>query len=425
MVGVEHMNDVILEIAKKTNMHPWWVESIAIEYTDCRDYALNGKISVFNFSKLDEDDLMKAVTNHKIVIRDTWIHNISNTLFVSRLLDSSTGEIPVMTLAPDKSHYIPEGIVPDNAFILSQNDISLVDPKLGLSRHFMVYDEGDIWQWEFADFVEVEGRGYGKWTSSHVNLDEFDKNHYRLQELYKLRNNTELYRKKIKKHYEHLNEIRQQIFLELIELHHKKKRLNNGVEKNGEYPIHRMSRYETYNIVDSKVYSMFLAEAIFYRELIERTSRSKKASLDNEIALNSNLDRIYQDRAMAIVSAAMCLEAYVNGIGFDMIQEKYLRIERKPIKYKIQELLKLKEKLYVYNDAVEPFKTMKKIFDKRNSLMHYKQKSTPALLKGDVYITSIGDVLDEKLIDKLEITVKDVVDLLCSELDLTSPNWII
>ena len=385
---------------------------------------MDGKISVFNFSKLDEDDLMQAVTNHKIIIRDTWIHNISNTLLASRLFDSAVGEIPIMPLASDNSHYIPEGIVPESAFILSLNDINLVDPKQGLYKHFMVYDEEKIWQWEFADFVEVEGRGYGKWTSPYVNLDEFDMNHNILHDLYKFRNDTKQYRIEIKKYYEHLNEIRNQLFSELIQLHHEKKLLNNGVNKISKYPIHRMSRYETYNIVGGELYSTFLAEAIFYREMIERTSSSKKASLDNEIALNSNLDRIYQDRALAIVSASMCLEAYVNGIGFDMIQEKFNKIE-KAIKDKIKELLKLKEKEYVYNENVEPFKTLKKIFDNRHSLMHYKQKSMPAIIKGDIYITLIGHVLDEKLIAKLEKTVNDVVELLCSELALTLPNWII
>ncbi len=43
---------LVRKVAKDVGVPEWWAESIAIEYTDCREYAVDGKICKFNFEKV-------------------------------------------------------------------------------------------------------------------------------------------------------------------------------------------------------------------------------------------------------------------------------------------------------------------------------------------------------------------------------------
>ena len=51
------MYKIIQTVAQKVKLPYWWVEAIAIEYTECREYATGNEIWAFNFDKLSEYDL--------------------------------------------------------------------------------------------------------------------------------------------------------------------------------------------------------------------------------------------------------------------------------------------------------------------------------------------------------------------------------
>lgn len=75
-----------------------------------------------------------------------------------------SNSIPQLT--NEENDMFPGGSLSKNAFPLQANPIDVVDPKLGFSNRFQVFDEGKLWQWEFAEFKTVPGRGFGEWVST-------------------------------------------------------------------------------------------------------------------------------------------------------------------------------------------------------------------------------------------------------------------
>ena len=45
------------QISKKLGLPLWWVESVAVEYFDCREYLTDGNFWVFNLNLLKNDDI--------------------------------------------------------------------------------------------------------------------------------------------------------------------------------------------------------------------------------------------------------------------------------------------------------------------------------------------------------------------------------
>ncbi|NOR77210.1 MAG: hypothetical protein GQ523_01985, partial [Methanophagales archaeon] len=50
------MHKIIEVVAQKMELPCWWIEAIAIEYTECREYATRDEIWAFNSDKLSEYD---------------------------------------------------------------------------------------------------------------------------------------------------------------------------------------------------------------------------------------------------------------------------------------------------------------------------------------------------------------------------------
>jgi hypothetical protein len=44
------MHELIERVAQKMKLPHWWIEAVAIEYTECREYATLNEIWTFNFN---------------------------------------------------------------------------------------------------------------------------------------------------------------------------------------------------------------------------------------------------------------------------------------------------------------------------------------------------------------------------------------
>ena len=101
------MHEVIEAVAKKMRLPYWWVKAIAIEYTECRDYATRDEIWTFNFDKLSEYNLEQAVRSHHVVVYGTLIHNVHADVWSSRTIERLVSDIPVK-LAEELALKYPE-----------------------------------------------------------------------------------------------------------------------------------------------------------------------------------------------------------------------------------------------------------------------------------------------------------------------------
>jgi hypothetical protein len=57
------------------------------------------------------------------------------------------------------------------------------DPKLDFSRYCIIFNGGIFYQWKIADFVTVEGKHRGTWTSNIVDLYELVSVNEKIQKL--------------------------------------------------------------------------------------------------------------------------------------------------------------------------------------------------------------------------------------------------
>ena len=61
-------NENIIHVSSKLKLPYWWVESIAIEYLNCREFAEHDEIWSFNFDLISKQELIEAVQTEKIVV---------------------------------------------------------------------------------------------------------------------------------------------------------------------------------------------------------------------------------------------------------------------------------------------------------------------------------------------------------------------
>ncbi|MGB7001087.1 MAG: hypothetical protein WBE22_03615 [Halobacteriota archaeon] len=109
------MHKIIEVVAQKMELPCWWVEAIAIEYTECREYATRDEIWAFNFDKLSEYDLEEAVRSRHVVVHGTLTHNVSADVWSSRAIERLVSDIPV-GLCEQPDDVIAEGLVSDYHF---------------------------------------------------------------------------------------------------------------------------------------------------------------------------------------------------------------------------------------------------------------------------------------------------------------------
>ena len=130
--------NVIEIVANELKLPTWWVEAIAIEYCDCREFAMGEEIWSFNFSKIKKEDLEEALKTHHIVsCHGFLVHNAGRDVTGTRMLISLAK--PGFAIVESNNDIIPDGPISDNCFLFRQNPIELWDPKLNFSEWVQMY----------------------------------------------------------------------------------------------------------------------------------------------------------------------------------------------------------------------------------------------------------------------------------------------
>ena len=427
---LKEYHGVIRKVAKKMNLPLWWVEAIAIEYTECREYATCDDIWTFNFDKLLEKDLEEAVRSHHVAVYAVLIHNIVPGVYGTRFIRSLHTRIP--PLVEERNDIMPEGLVSEYHFPFLTNSIDVWDPKLGFSRCFQFRDNYKIWQWKIAEFITVKGRHYGKWVSSEIDLGPLNEMQERLKDLRTNRikpgeSSHSEFKKRVVQFYQELDKIRKPILSTLKDIHIKKRSSIKEYPKVVAGIPPKLSHYEKFTVIENEIHTKLIAAPIFFRGCNQHSTKAKDIynSAKDDSGLIRKLDEIYQERTSAIIVGQACLEAFINDKGFEHFPKLWELIEEKlSLINKWKLYLILMGKSDIYDFGREPYQSLKLLIKKRNDLIHFKPKYEKVIRKGNKATTNLEKILEKEFVDNLPNRIKQLIKELCKATNLNVPTWI-
>ena len=420
------MSHLLENFIKKNNIPYWWIEAIILEYLNCRHFAINEEISTYDFTKINEDQILRALSKHKVCVMDSPIvHNVHRDVLPTKIVSLMIGKSESIAEEPDDM--FPNGLISEYSFLFFNRGS---DPKHGFGTHFQVLDEGNLYQWRIANFEKVEGRHYGKWISSEVDLEPLDQIYDRL--IYLKENikkpgekGHKQFEQKVREFYGWLDQIRKPILSQLWIIHKKNKKENENRSKVIKTQPPLLSHFEKFTVRKNKIYTKFFAEAVFYRSCKEHAKQAQElAKTQNKNELVSKLDQIYQERSITVIMAAACLESFVNNLGYSNFPGLWDDLEKLSLVGKWNLFLKLKGKDDTIHKDEEPYQTLQRIYSIRNNMVHHKSKYVEAIVKGKTTQTNLEHNLSQELIDKLVTQVKKLITEFCSACEIKEPFWL-
>jgi hypothetical protein len=415
------MSSVLEEASRKLAVAPWWAESVAIEYLDCRELCVGEQLWRFNFERLSVDEVIAAIREHRLVMRGCLAHNVLPEVVIQRTMRSFVG---APSLNPGYGgDVLPEGPVSETWFAMPDNAIENVDPKLsGTLGRCQILDDGRLWQWYFGKDGPLGFR-----ESDVVDLTAFDRVKVLLKQAEALRcqpgsTGYGAYLDATKTVYRVAEEVRAPIRERLLRLHaDRKKTASDAAIVRGPPP--RLTYFERFRVRDHEYETCFVAEPMFYRSCLARVKRARELSSgQNDV---SKLLDIYEERAGAIIMASACLEAYVNGVLREKHEGLFRSTERLPFPDKWHLALALSGKPELWHSGEQPFQTLSDVYSSRNELMHHKGTYARVCRdKNRVRTRTESSTLDEQLVDGLPSRLKELIILLASSAGMDRPEWL-
>jgi hypothetical protein len=414
---------LVRSVARQRGLPAWWVEAMAVEYCDCRDYATRDEIWTFTFDRVTETDLKDAIDNHRVVVHGLLFHNVHEAVQRSRMLRGLIGRSPY-GIAEHEGDVLPDGPVSPYHTPFLANPIDVWDPKLDFSRCFQVFDQGRIWQWRIADFDQS-----GTWTSGEVDLSPLAEISKRLRTL---RNPVikvgerghEHFRAGVQAFYRWVDEVRMPILRALEKIHHRRVAATTcSTYTATEPPL--LSHFEMFTVKDNQLKTRFFAEPVFLRACRAHAGKAEEllGAVSGDIDLVEVLDHIYEARATAIVMGAMSCEAFVNGILLDEFPSLFASVEKLTPPAKYQLLLELKGSRS-YDSGKPPFQTLVELHRRRNGLIHYKRGYKNVLNLAGKTATSFGELLQPAFVRDLAGNVEKLFRHVCNVTAIPLPRWL-
>lgn len=294
-----------------------------------------------------------------------------------------------------------------------------------------------MWQWKFADFVEVEGSDYGKFISEDIDLEVFYEQHVKYMQLCNDIKIEKLNKisiiKKIDEYFKWVNGIRTPLLTRLYALHKERKNSGNYVSKATKFTPPILSRFESYKIVSyndgvNTFKTKLDAAPMFYRNCMQHVENSINITsiISNTMETADSLDTIYQEKSSALVMGIMCLEAFINQIGYDLLADIWDDLEKIKLLSKIKVILLLKGNgINTFSIGEEPFNSINCCITSRNWLVHFKSKYEPVKKNNNLIITPIEHHLRNDLINNLPKRINELVMIICNATDIPTPSWLI
>lgn len=408
-----------------SNFPDWWLQAIAIEYLECRDFTKGDRLGLIDFSLVKKSDLDKALKEYKIVSYGTLIHNVAPEVFQVRTLHSLFNPVTKPIVNGDEFAVQPHGIVSNTHFPFLGNPIDVVDPIESFGSHIQVFDGEDLYQWKIAKFEGVQGRNYGRWVSDYVDLKNFDSTYAEFQDLMRLRHqNFDEYLKGVKAYVDKIKGYRSKVFNELLDVHEALKKENSSRKKIVQYRPPLLSNFETMEIRDGEIFTIFSAAPIFYRAALKHRHVAEEIYNKNKQFTAHILDEIYEERIQAIIMAMTCLEAVVNEIGTQKFSELWSSLEKLSLIDKMKFIFKFSESSKSLDTASEPFQGINKMISARNELIHFKHSFNKVKVLNGCAVSKMALNLDQEIIEKIPMNLKGAITLLYEVSNLDVPKWI-
>lgn len=418
-----HHRERLHEMAVKLNLPIWWVESVVVEYFDCRRYAEGGEIWDFDFSKFDEE-LEKTILDKKVVIPHYYLlQNIRPKDLSQRSLLGLIG-LPFVTL--EDANLIPEGLANNTCFPSPvRNDISVYDPKLDFYSTAIVYDNGVFYQWRIAEFYPIPDKHYGWYKSTLFDTQELFRINRRLQDYRNsplVKNPTPEFRRNIEEDYKKLEAERDRTRKIVLEYHNEKKLDYNPDDANVPEPP-SLSLFESVKLTPNGYMIKTHMEPLFLRSAIRNLQRAREARKKIDESPNNfepRLDEI-EYSAMCIISATNCLESYINYlISKHLPEEAKIFDDTSSHRQKwlwIASAMNLPKK---FKPTEPPFSNFSNLVKWRNNVIHHIAEYTRA--RGP-----ISHTINQFNVENAELAVKTVKEMICflSEgSNIPLPIWI-
>lgn len=416
-----------------TNFPDWWIQSVMVEYLDCREYATRNEIWTFNHDLVSEENLIDALTNKKVVVSGPIVHNVF--LDPSRLLKRMVSDLP-SELTVDETDFVAEGPISKYSSEFYSNPLNVWDPLLSFSQYFQVYDEGRFWQWKIAEFVPIPGKHYGEWVSEEIDLTPINEMDLKLQEI---KNNIikpgepghANFKVKVENFYKELKNVRANILSQLWDIHLTKK-ASADFSKVSDVEPPSLSHFEKFTIIDGEMQTKIFAEAMFFWGSNDHSLKAEEIvnSSKDTSELIQNQDAIYQQRAIAVILGMACIDAFVNGFGYEYFpngwnSKRWNRIvkDKTNLLGKIEILFNAMNKSSDFDETTYPFESLKELAGIRNRLIHHKGKYEPVIVDKDTK-TRIGNDLSQDFVIDLPKLPKDLIQSLCNAKGLPNPPWL-
>ncbi len=413
----------IKEIAQNFKLPDWWVESVIVEYFDCRRFAESGseQIWTFDFTLLKDDDI-KKIPEKKVIIPNYFlIQNVNPKEIAVRTALASIG-LPFVPL--DEADLTPEGLVNNTCFPFFGNPIEVWDHKLGFNYKAIVRDNNIFYQWTISENKILPGKHYQWYKSDFLELDELFSINEKFKELRNSedrKNPNDVFRKKVEKAYEDLEMARNKIRCKILEYHNKQKINFDPADANVPKPP-LLSYFESVKLTENGYQVKTHMEPLFLRSAIRNLQRAdtarQKRNSDSE-DYDSLLDEI-EYSTLCIISATNCLETYIN----------YVIMKHLPLESKIFQRASHSQKWLWVHAALNlsfkfkpdepPFQDFLNLIKWRNNVIHHKAEYRKA--SGNISHTFNQFNLENA---KLSIkVVKEMVTKLSEGKIIPLPRWI-
>ncbi len=424
--------NIIERVSGRFLLPEWWVESVMIEYFDCREYLVDGHFWLFDFSMLKNEDI-EQIPSKKVVIGNfVLFQNLRVEDLTTRMLLGMVGA----PMAPLPANVMAEGLVNDYYVPFQSNSSDVWDPKLGFGEYAQVLDDGKFYQWKISEFHSIPGSPSGWYKSKFLDLEPLRQIN---EEIQKLRNQPipqddnllKSLRENAREAYANLERTRCSLRERILEYHEANKRaaitptltgppavityldsFQIAKDEDGKYEYH----------IRSHVEPLFYRRALEFlketKEIVENKTRGKAEAI-------SIVDEI-ESSAACIVFCVLCLETYINLVGEEYCQKvwsgRYARANLAtkwisiPYVLGSPDCFELKSKLY--SDFI-------KVVKWRNQIVHYEvkfKKTQP--IQDQKRASQIYSICNLKNAELAVETTRAMIVRLSNKTPVKIPSWL-
>lgn len=416
--------NVLEQISEKLDLPIWWVESVAVEYFDCREYLTDGNFWTFDFNLLKKGDI-EQIPEKKVVVNGTvLVQNIRRKDLGPRFMLALVGA-PVMPLPPAS---LPEGQVADYYVPEQFNSIDAWDSKLEFNQRAIVLDDGKFYQWTIANFYAIPESHKGWYRSDFLDLQPLKKINDEIQELRNLplpsdSESLRERRKRIAEKYAELERIRAPLRESIFEYHESKK--HKTTLPKGEPPV--VTYLDSLQVVGTEYRVRSHIEPLFYRRArrcLEETKRIVEARTKGTPEAISFVDEI-EASAACIVFSVFCLEAYVNFVATEYCKHVWPKPDRVNLQTKwffIPHILGSKDCFDIHS---LPYSNFVQLINWRNLIVHYEHRFTePKRTEGGEETSKTYSICNLKNAETATETIGAMIKRLSEKTSVPLPAWL-